>query len=109
MLRSTTFDNFLSECTTVEQILDLCGQALYNRYFATAFLVTGIEEDGSPINSSKIHHWAGSQLIGETNAQEQTITTFTSLIGIQHKQSLKPWLEVFPIGDPGDTPNGVFA
>ncbi len=109
MLRSTTFDTYLSACTTVEQILDLASRCLYNRYYATAFLITGLDTDGSAIYSAKIDHWAGTQLIAETQKQEQTITSFTTQVSIAHKQSTTPWLEVLPLGDAADTPNGQFA
>ncbi|WP_048315036.1 hypothetical protein [Crocosphaera watsonii] len=35
MLRSTNFDTLLSNCTHVEQILDLCSRALVDRYPST--------------------------------------------------------------------------
>lgn len=109
MLRSTTFDTYIANCTTVEQILDLAARCLYNRYFASSFIITGLDEDGSAIHSPKISHWAGTQLIAETQNQEQTITSFTTQVSIAHKQSTTPWLEVLPLGDAADTPNGQFA
>ncbi|MDJ0510048.1 MAG: hypothetical protein QNJ64_12470 [Crocosphaera sp.] len=109
MLRSVTFNNYLEKCDSIEQILDLCAQALHNSYASTAFLITGIQDDGTPIYSSKINHWGGSQLIADNRAEEQTITTFTTKVNLSHKQSETPWLEVQPLGDPADTPNGIFA
>lgn len=109
MLRSATFDTYVSNCTSVEQILDLCARCLYNRYYSSGFLTTGIDGDGVAIRTRRINHWTGTQTILENEAEEQTITSFVTPIGINHKQSSTPWLEVLPVGDPSDTPNGSFA
>ncbi len=108
MLRSTTFDNYLAACESVEQILDLCARALYNRYHVSAFITTGVGGDGAAIRSQRINHWAGNRVTQENQSEEQTITSFVSEIGIDHKQSATPWLKVSPVGQAGDTPNGVF-
>ena len=109
MQRSTNLDNYIAGCTSVEQILDLCARALYGRYFSTSFLITGIETDGTPIQSAQIDHWTGNQLVADNRAEEQTITTFTTKVNLDHKQSVTPWLDVQPLGDPSDTPSGIFA
>lgn len=109
MLRSTTFNNYVDNCDTVEQVLDLCLQCLDNRYYASSFLTTGLTSNGAPIYSPMIEHWSGTQLIGEKQNELHTISSFATRISVAYKQSLTPWMEVLPIGDPADTPNGVFS
>ncbi len=108
MLRSTGFDTLLGNCTHVEQILDLCARALYDRYYPSAFITTGIADDGTDIRSRQIHHWAGNQITAENTMEEQVIVTFVATVNKSHKNSATPWLEVGFVGDPADTPNGVF-
>ena len=84
MLRSTTFDTFLGNCNHVEQILDLCSRALYDRY-PSEFITTGIDAEGQDIRTPSVNHWSGNQLVGENTVQEQTITTFVTPIDKSHK------------------------
>ncbi|WP_107668988.1 hypothetical protein [Cyanothece sp. BG0011] len=109
MLRSATFDTLLSNCTHVEQIIDLCTHALYNRYYPSAFITTGIEADGSDIRSLSINHWTGNQVIKENTIEEQLICTLVTKVNKEYKYSANPWLTVQPIGASDDTPNGIFA
>ncbi len=109
MLRSATLDTLISNCTHVEQILDLCARALYDRYYPSAFITTGLSSADEAIRSLRINHWTGNQVIGENLIEEQTVTTFVTTIDKAYKNSLTPWLEVGFVGTESDTPNGVFA
>ncbi len=109
MLRSTTFDTLIGNCTHVEQILDLCARALYDRYYPSSFITTGLGENDEAIRSLKINHCTGNQVIGENLIEEQTVTTFVTQIDKAYKTSVTPWLEVGLLGTDTDTPNASFA
>ncbi|MDJ0730762.1 MAG: hypothetical protein QNJ33_12290 [Crocosphaera sp.] len=108
MLRSATFDTMLSNCTHVEQILDLCGRALYDRY-PSVFFTTGLADSGAAIRSRKINHWTGNNIIDENLFEEQVVVTFATQVDKAHKASVTPWLYVQVLGGDNDTPNGIFA
>ena len=109
MLRSATFNSYADNCLHIEQLLDLCLRALYNGNYPSAFLTTGVASDGSALKSLQVNHWAGSRVIDDNLIEEQTVGTFVAKINTAHKNSVTPWLEIQPIGDPGKTPNGIFA
>ncbi|MDJ0843052.1 hypothetical protein [Crocosphaera sp.] len=109
MLRSASLNALIDGCDHVEQIIDLCTHALYNRYHPSAFLTTGIENDGSAIRSLSINHWTGNQIVNENMIEEQVICTLVTRVAKEYKFIVNPWLAVQPIGDATDTPNGIFA
>ncbi len=58
--------------------------------------------------TDQLQVWTGNQITAENTMEEQVITTFVATVNKSHKNSATPWLEVGFVGDPADTPNGIF-